>query len=106
LKLGLELSGNYIDLLDAESYITGNTVRNSRWRINDNLLGVPAFCPMVRRSPAVEEMLATNLKGQIDELKDEYSPEIFNRATQYRASTFRHCILWNIYAAAVVYGQQ
>ena len=83
LELGFEPSGNYIDLLDVESYITGNTVRNSRWRINDNLLGVPAFCPMVRRSQAMEEMLATDLKGQIDELKDEYSPEIFNRATQY-----------------------
>jgi len=83
LDLGFEPGGNYIDLLDEESYITGNTVRNSRWRINDNLLGGPAFCPMVRRTQAMEEMLASDLKGQIDELKEEYSPEIFNRATQY-----------------------
>jgi Fic/DOC family len=83
LDLGFEPGGNYIDLLDEESYITGNTARNNRWRINDNLLGVPAFCPMVRRTQAMEEMLAADLKGQIDELKEEYSPEIFNRATQY-----------------------
>ncbi|HEY4327623.1 MAG TPA: Fic family protein [Mucilaginibacter sp.] len=83
LNLGFEPGGNYINLLDEERYITGNTVRNSRWRINDNLLGSPAFCPMVRRTQALEEMLATDLKGQIDELKEEYSPEIFNRATQY-----------------------
>jgi hypothetical protein len=83
LNLGFEPGGNYIDLLDEESYITGNTVRNSRWRINDNLLGGPAFCPIVRRTQAMEEMLATDLKEQIDELKEEYSPGIFNRATQY-----------------------
>ena len=83
LELGFEPGGNYIDLLDEENYITGNTIRNSRWRINDNLLGGPDFCPMVRRTQAMEEMLATDLKGQIDELKEEYSPEIFNRATQY-----------------------
>jgi hypothetical protein len=83
LTLGFEPGGNYIDLLDEKSYITGNTARNSRWRINDNLLGVQAFCPVVRRTQAVEEMLTIDLKGQIEQLKDEYSPEIFNRATQY-----------------------
>lgn len=83
LDLDFEPGGNYIDLLDEESYITGNTVKNSRWRINDNLLGVPTFCPMVRKTSAMKEMLATDLKGQINELKEEYSPEIFNRATQY-----------------------
>ena len=83
LDLDFEPGGNYIDLLDGDSYITGNTVRNTRWRINDNLLGVPAFCPIVRRTSAMEEMLAADLKGQINELKEEYSPEIFNRATQY-----------------------
>ncbi len=83
LDLGFEPGGNYVDLLDGETYITGSKVRNSRWRINDNLPGGPAFCPVVRRTSAMEEMLATDLKGQIDELKEEYSPEIFNRATQY-----------------------
>lgn len=83
LDLGFEPGGNYIDLLDEESYITGNAVRNSRWRVNDNLLGVREFCPIVRRTQALEKMLVTDLKGQIEALKEEYSPEIFNRATQY-----------------------
>jgi len=83
LDLDFKPGGNYIDLLDDDKYVTGNTVRNSRWRINDNLLGVREFCPMVRRTQAMSEMLAIDLKGQIEELKEEYSPEIFNRATQY-----------------------
>jgi hypothetical protein len=83
LELNFERGGNYIDLLDEDSYITGRIVRNGRWRVNNNLLGVPAFCPIVRRTPAMSAILDANLKGQIDELKEEYSPEIFNRATQY-----------------------
>lgn len=83
LDLDFEPGGNYIDLLDDERYITGNAVRNSRWRINDNLLGVQEFCPIVRRTQAMSAMLAIDLKGQIEELKEEYSPAIFNRATQY-----------------------
>lgn len=83
LHLGFEPSGNYVDLLDETSYMTGNTTKNTRWRINDNLLGGPAFCPIIRRTPAMEEMLAADLKGQINQLKQEYSPDIFNRATQY-----------------------
>ncbi len=31
----------------------------------------------------MNEMLAADLKGQIDALKEEYTPEIFRRATQY-----------------------
>ncbi len=83
LKLDFEPAGNYVDLLDDDSYITGNPVKNSRWRINDNLLGTKEFCPMIRRTHALEKIIAVDIKGQIDELKEEYSPEIFNRATQY-----------------------
>ena len=83
LDLSFQPGGNYINLLDEESYMTGNTVRNSRWRINDNLLGGPAFCPIVRRTQAMKEMLTADLKGQINALKEEYTPEIFRRATQY-----------------------
>lgn len=83
LDLGFKPDGNYIDLLDEKKYVTGNTVKNNRWRINDNLLGSRDFCPLVRRTNAMDEILSTDLKSQIVKLKEEYSPEIFTRATQY-----------------------
>lgn len=83
LDLGFEPSGNYVDLLDPGKYVTGKTIKNTRWRINDNLLGVPAFCPVVRRGQGLADVLDIDLKGEIQELKAGYSPEIFNRATQY-----------------------
>ncbi len=40
LKIEGIAGGNYIDLLDPERYITGKVVKNARWRMNDNLIGV------------------------------------------------------------------
>jgi hypothetical protein len=43
LKIGGIAGGNYIDLLDPECYITGKIVKNARWRMNDNLIGVSEY---------------------------------------------------------------
>ena len=83
LPIEIRVSGNYIDLLDEDDYITGKIRKNSRWRINDNLLGTIDFCPIVRKTPALEELLVTDIKAQIGKLKEAYSAEIFNRVTQY-----------------------
>lgn len=83
LPMDFEISGNYLDLLDRNAYVTGNVIKNNRWKINDNLLGGTDFCPMVRRTQALEETFAIDYKAEIDNLKQEFPPEIFNRATQY-----------------------
>lgn len=83
LDIEPEIAGNYIDLLEKDSYIIGNPRKNSRWRINDNLLGEPDFCPIVRKNAAIEAYLKIDFKEEIENLKAEYAPEIFNRATQY-----------------------
>lgn len=83
LDLEPEISGNYIDLLDDAIYVTGSVRKNNRWRINDNLLGEPHFCPVIRKNATIEEYLKIDFRGEIESLKAEYAPEIFNRATQY-----------------------
>jgi hypothetical protein len=50
LKMAISVGGNYIDLLDPKRYITGKIIKNTRWRINDNLLGVSEFCPVGRKT--------------------------------------------------------
>lgn len=83
LDLEPKISGNYIDLLDDAKYVTGSIRKNSRWRINDNLLGETHFCPIIRKNATIEEYLKIDFRGEIENLKAEYAPEIFNRATQY-----------------------
>ena len=48
--MAISVGGNYIDLLDPERYITGKIIKNTRWPINDNLLGVSEFCPVGRKT--------------------------------------------------------
>jgi len=57
LNLKKEITGNYVDLLEEDRYITSKGIRNIRWRINDNLLGTPDFCPMVRKTKELDRLL-------------------------------------------------
>jgi hypothetical protein len=83
LQLLKPISGNYVDLLDNEKYITGKQVKNVRWHITNNLLGENNFCPVIRRTKALQTLLQSDLKKQIEQLTKSYPPEIFYRATNY-----------------------
>src|SRR6185312_6280087 len=83
IKLPAAVSGNYADLLEEDDYVTGKIIKNSRWRINDNLLGTPEFCPIVRKTREMDKLLKADLKAQIEKLRQEHPPDIFYRATQY-----------------------
>ncbi len=74
---------NYEDLLDSSRYVTGNIIKIPKWKVNDNLLGPKIFCPVIRRTTELSELLDWNIEEAITNLKHEYSPEIFNRASYY-----------------------
>ena len=50
--------GNYHPLFDPAEFVTGPSQRNSRWRIDFNGLGLPSYCPSVRRTPELQALLA------------------------------------------------
>lgn len=83
LPINIDIAGNYIDLLDDPEYVTGAILKNKRWKINDNLLGTPDFCPIVKRTNTLNELLQLDVLGGIEKLKEAYSPEVFRRATNY-----------------------
>jgi hypothetical protein len=83
LVLPKAITGNYLDLLDEAQYVTGNTVKNARWRINNNLLGAPSYCPVVRRTKLLTQLLSEDVPQKIEQLKKGFSPDIFHRATNY-----------------------
>ena len=72
---------NYEDILDSARFVTGNIKKISKWKVNDNLLGSREFCPVIRRTTELSELLDWNIEKAIEHLKHEYSPEIFNRAS-------------------------
>jgi len=83
LVIATPITGNYVDLLDSEKYITGNTIKNTRWHINDNLLGSRFFCPVVRKTRTLVELLNQSIPGQIEQLKRSISEATFRRAVNY-----------------------
>jgi len=74
---------NYENILDSSKYITGNIKKISKWKVNDNLLGTNEFCPIIRRTAELSELLEWNIEGAMESLEHEYSPEIFKRASYY-----------------------
>ena len=83
LMLTKPIRGNYIDLLETEKYITGNTVKNTRWHINNNLLGTSSFCPTVRRTKILADLLSQDIPTKIEQLKRSFPADIFHRAARY-----------------------
>jgi hypothetical protein len=82
--LGITTStGNYVDLIDSNRYVTGNIQKNNKWRVNNNLLGNAAFCPIIRRSETLDNLLSWNLLKEIESLREKYSAETFVRAVNY-----------------------
>lgn len=77
------VGGNYIDLLDEDKYITGNTEKNTRWRVNNNLMGDRVYCPIIRRKKELVELLSIDISKKIKDLNKDYPPDLFARAIQY-----------------------
>lgn len=75
--------GNYIDLLDPDEYFTMLADKNQKWRVNNNLLGTPAFCPVVRKTPVLKEFVAKNLDLRVQQLMSAYPSSVILRANQY-----------------------
>ena len=71
------VGGNYADLLEDDKYVTGRSVKDARWRINNNLLGAPRFCPLVRKTRELNDLLLQNIEDKIKDLKESYPQDIF-----------------------------
>ncbi|MEN6453241.1 MAG: hypothetical protein ABFD10_03215 [Prolixibacteraceae bacterium] len=49
--------GNYVDLADPNLQYTGEAISSKRHRIRNNLPGVREFCPMIRKTPLLAELV-------------------------------------------------
>ncbi len=77
-------NGGYVDAISPRRYLTRvKPLRMRRWRINDNLPGVPGFCPMVRRTEAVQEALQFDLDAALRELYQTFGADILMRTASW-----------------------
>jgi len=77
-------NGGYVGAISSDAYLTRTTLkRNRRWRINDNLPGSVDFCPLVRRTPAVEQALAFDLNDALRDLDNAFGADILMRTASW-----------------------
>ena len=75
--------GNYVDLIDSDSYYTGVGIRSPRHRVSVNLLGGTDFSPMVRRTRLLKTAEAKRLDEKCRKIIQGIAPEIYARAMQF-----------------------
>lgn len=77
-------NGSYVDVLPAGDYLTRTSpVKNRRWRVNDNLPGSPAFCPLVRRTSALQEALSFDPATALADLDQRYGGDLLLRSATW-----------------------
>lgn len=77
-------NGGYVDAIAADQYLTRTEpVRVRRWRISNNLPGTDNFCPIVRRTKAVQEALQFDLGAELNELDQAYGANILLRTASW-----------------------
>ncbi|MBA1265329.1 Fic family protein [Stutzerimonas stutzeri] len=77
-------NGGYVDAISSQRYLTRvEPLRIRRWRINNNLPGVPAFSPLIRRTEAVQEALQFDLDAALRELNQTFGADILMRTASW-----------------------
>ena len=83
LPISAQIGGAYVDAIDDEKMVaasTGQAVPNRRWRVRDNLPGVAAFCPVIRKTEAVAKDMALDVPALIRALAAEFGEELLMKS--------------------------
>lgn len=84
-RLDLDDAGpvSAVDALDPAAYFTGTPVTSKRHRVRDNLLGIPGYCPVIRRTEALEALLARGLAARAAETVGRTGGHLIARAASF-----------------------
>jgi hypothetical protein len=73
----------YVNILDPKLHLTGPVRRVRRQRVNNNLLGDPTYCPVIRRTDVLNRAMAAGLDLEAKSLVESCEPTILARAVHY-----------------------
>lgn len=74
-------AGNYVAAIDPGTYLTAtHSINHPRWRVRDNLPGSREFCPLVLRTPKVQEAEHYDCQAQLAALEAEFGADILQRS--------------------------
>lgn len=70
----------YAPLFDPDDYFVGTARRDARWRIEFNGLGELDFCPVVRRTPAIQALVDRDILAQAKAFAESVGAAMLERA--------------------------
>lgn len=73
----------FVDLLDPKAYFTAEPRPSKRHKVRDNLLGNARFCPVIRRTPALEDFCTLMLADKAHETVGRIGKHIIARAASF-----------------------
>ena len=75
---------SYVDVVDtAQQFGSGVAQRDTRYRVMNNLLGTPDFCPTVRRTDFLTAMVQKDLRQRTRETLERYDKDLLRRAAAF-----------------------
>jgi Fic family protein len=83
LELSDATRGNFIDVLDSKLQYAGPSRASKRHRVKNNLPGVRAFCPLIRKTQYLETLIAENLSALAKKNIGKIHPDILRRAAAF-----------------------
>jgi hypothetical protein len=76
-------SGAYVPALDPDQQLGIDGENSARHRVRNNLPGTPDFCPLIFRTPTLEQFVACNLAERARTAVDDVSRELLARAAAF-----------------------
>lgn len=84
LEPSVTSKARFVPVLDiAQQFGVTDGERNTRFRVINNLPGTRDFCPLVRRTPYLAEMVARNLRERTRETLAHYDQDLLRRAAAF-----------------------
>lgn len=77
------VSAAYVPMFDPAAYVTGPSRRHARWRVDFNGLGDLSFCPVIRKTPALESGLAQDVLLQATKFANSIGQQMLERALSW-----------------------
>ena len=77
------IKAGYVPMFDPKHYLVGISRRNRRWRVDFNGLGDLQFCPVVRKTEAIDAGLAADVLAQAQVFAAEIGPKMLDRALSW-----------------------
>ncbi len=83
LEVHATISGAYVDVVDDRKLVAASadrSVTNRRWRVRDNLPGLPAFCPIIRKTGDFDQAVTVDIQRLLNDLALEFGEDVLLRS--------------------------